>query len=182
METLDYNLLRRVQEGLRVKRAFVPMPGGQAEPVAGASQMTAGMGAPMGAPMGGGDPAAGGAPMDPAAMMGAMPPGVDPAMMGIDPMTGMPIGAPPPGMEGEEAPAEPPPPPEPPFTLDDVRSVIKDEIAQALKGFSPSSAQSGGSGGGGESASKSTGGGDSDGDLSAEVRELTMTLRQALGA
>jgi len=89
-----------------VKQSFVPMPGGMAEPVAGASQMTAGMAAPMGgAPMDpsmgggmppGGDPSMGGmppgAPMDPA--MGGMPPGapMDPSMGGMPP--GMPPGAP----------------------------------------------------------------------------------------
>ena len=77
-----------------VKKGFVPMPGGQTEPVAGASPMTAAMGAPMGgggmpmdpAMMGGG----GGMPMDPsmmggdpAAMGGGMP--MDPSMMGGDP-------------------------------------------------------------------------------------------------
>lgn len=62
-----------------VKQAFVPMPGGQTEPVAGASQLTAAAGAPMG-----GDPAAAGGmpPGDPAAMGG------DPAAMGGDPMAG----------------------------------------------------------------------------------------------
>ena len=72
-----------------VKQSFVPMPGGMAEPVAGASQMTAGMVAPMG-----------GAPMDPS-MGGGMPPGGDPSMGGMPPgapmdpaMGGMPPGAP----------------------------------------------------------------------------------------
>jgi len=79
MTKLDRELLRQVKLG------FVPQPGGQAEPVAGAGPMTAGMVAPMGgAPM---DPAmAGGAPMGPA-MMGGMPPmppaGLDPAMAGM---------------------------------------------------------------------------------------------------
>ena len=90
-----------------VKKGFVPMPGGQTEPVAGASPMTAAMGAPMGgggmpmdpammggdpAAMGGGgmpmDPAAmggGGMPMDPAAMGGGGGMPMDPAMMGGDP-------------------------------------------------------------------------------------------------
>jgi len=80
---LDYVRLQAVLDGFQ-KAAFVPMPGGQAEPVAGSGPMTAGMAAPMGgAPM---DPAAmGGAPMDPAAMGGAP---IDPAAMGgapIDP-------------------------------------------------------------------------------------------------
>ena len=80
MDKLDRALLAEV------KRAFVPQPGGATEPVAGASQMTAGMSAPMGGPMGG-DPAAMGGPMggDPAAMGGgALPPaGLDPAMAGM---------------------------------------------------------------------------------------------------
>ena len=37
MSKLDTKLLKLVKQG------FVPQPGGQAEPVAGASQMTAGM-------------------------------------------------------------------------------------------------------------------------------------------
>lgn len=77
MSKLNMQLLKLVKQG------FVPQPGGQGEPVAGASQMTAGMGAPMGDPAGGG-----GAPMDPAAMgeMGGMPmppAGLDPAMAGM---------------------------------------------------------------------------------------------------
>jgi len=107
MQYLDHVKLQAVLDGF-TKRAFVPMPGGAAEPVAGASPMTAGMAAPMGgdpaaaggmppvdpatgmpmdpamaggAPM---DPAmAGGMPMDPAAMGGEMP--MDPAMMDMDP-------------------------------------------------------------------------------------------------
>jgi len=63
MEQLNFELLRQV------KQAFVPR-GGQAEPVAGASQMTAGMGAPVG-----GDPNAQPAPMAPS--------DVDPAMAGM---------------------------------------------------------------------------------------------------
>ena len=75
MQYLDHVKLQTVMDGF-TKAAFVPMPGGQAEPVAGAGPMTAGMTAPMG-----GDPAA----------MGGMPP-VDPATgMPIDPNTGMPI-------------------------------------------------------------------------------------------
>ena len=97
--TLNLDLLEEV------KKAFVPMPGGQAEPVAGAGMMTAAQAAPMGPPPGAPmDPAMGGAPMDPAAMggapmdpaamggmppmdpaaMGGMPP-MDPAAMGMDP-------------------------------------------------------------------------------------------------
>jgi hypothetical protein len=87
MQRLNHVALQAVLDGFS-KRAFVPMPGGQAEPVAGASMMTAGQVAPMG-----GDPAAGGMPMDPAAM-GGMP--MDPAAMGgmpMDPaaMGGMPM-------------------------------------------------------------------------------------------
>jgi len=70
------------------KHAFVPMPGGQAEPVAGASQMTAGMAAPMGDPAMGGMPPEG-MPMDPA--MGGMPPeGMPPEAGGmpVDPAAG----------------------------------------------------------------------------------------------
>lgn len=81
MSKLNMALLREV------KTAFVPQPGGQGEPVAGASPMTAAMGAPMGVPAGGdpnamagGDPnamaAGGGMPMMP-------PAGLDPAMAGM---------------------------------------------------------------------------------------------------
>jgi hypothetical protein len=92
VRTLDMELLKLVKQG------FVPMPGGQTEPVAGASPMTAAMGAPMGD-----DPAAmGGMPMNPAAMGtgGGMPP-MDPAAMGggmpMDPAAmGAGGGAPPP--------------------------------------------------------------------------------------
>lgn len=68
MRVLDTKLLKLVKQG------FVPQPGGQAEPVAGASQMTAGMAAPMG------DPSMGGMPMDPSMMP---PAGLDPAMAGL---------------------------------------------------------------------------------------------------
>jgi len=73
---LNYELLQEVQDGWN-KSGFVPMPGGQTEPVAGASPMTAGMGAPVGgaptggAPMGGAPPGAAPAPggaVDPALM------------------------------------------------------------------------------------------------------------------
>lgn len=75
MEKLDRKLL------MQVKRAFVPQGGG-AEPVAGASQMTAAMGAPVGSPPGGGDPNAMGG--DPNAQPAPMPPsGMDPAMAGM---------------------------------------------------------------------------------------------------
>jgi len=70
MNKLDMNLLAAVQAGLQ-KTAFVPMPGGQAEPVAGASAATAAMGAPMGSPPGGAPPEAGGMPPGGA---GPMPP------------------------------------------------------------------------------------------------------------
>ena len=61
-EYLNYVTLiqaRMALSGLS-KQAFVPMPGGQAEPVAGASPMTAGMTAPMGSPPQQGGPAPGG--------------------------------------------------------------------------------------------------------------------------
>jgi len=77
MQKLDHKLLDLVKNG------FVPMPGGQGEPVSGASEMTAGL-ASGGMGM---DPAAGGAvdpstgmPMDPAAGGGGEMP-MDPAMM-----------------------------------------------------------------------------------------------------
>jgi hypothetical protein len=88
METLNYGLLKEVQRGLTTqKRAFVPMPGGQAEPVAGSSPMTAGLASGgMGAPQGG----------DPNAQQGGQPPQGDPNAQGggmpsVDPNTGMPI-------------------------------------------------------------------------------------------
>ena len=83
LKRLNYELLQEVEDGFR-KKAFVPMPGGQAEPVAGAGMMTAAQAAPMGM-----DPAmAGGAPpMDPS--MGGAPP-MDPmAMLGGDPMAAL---------------------------------------------------------------------------------------------
>lgn len=90
----------------QIKRAFVPMPGGQHQPVAGASPMTAGMNAPVGP--------GGGPPMDPGGMPpmdpGGMPP-MDPG--GMPPMD--PGGMPPmdPGMmpppEEMLAGGEPPP-------------------------------------------------------------------------
>ena len=84
---------------MMVKQGFIPMPGGMAEPVAGAGPMTAGMAAPMGggappmdpAMMGGG----GAPPMDPAMMGGGMP--ADPAMAGGDPAMMGAEGAPPTG-------------------------------------------------------------------------------------
>lgn len=77
MQKLNRELLAQV------KRAFVAQPGGQGEPVAGASQMTAGMTNPMG-----GDPSQGGgggapAGMDPSMMGGGAPAGMDPAMAGM---------------------------------------------------------------------------------------------------
>lgn len=100
MQKLDYELLKSTLQSFQ-KAAFVPMPGGQAEPVAGAGMATEAMGAPMGDPamggmpmdpaMAGGDPMAGGMPMDPSMggmpmdpAMGGMP--MDPAMMGGAPM------------------------------------------------------------------------------------------------
>ena len=77
MSKLDTKLLKLVKQG------FVPQPGGQAEPVAGAGPMTAGMVAPMSDPSMGGmpmDPSMGGMPMDPSMMP---PAGLDPAMAGL---------------------------------------------------------------------------------------------------
>lgn len=117
--SFDTDLAQRILAGLSQlqKRSFVPMPGGQAEPVAGASQMTAGMTQPMGGAPGqppAVDPAtgqpmpAGPAPADPAMMGmtggGGMP--VDEEGNPVDPATGQPL--PPP----EEMPA-PEPAPEP---------------------------------------------------------------------
>lgn len=94
-----------------LKVAFVPMPGGQGEPVAGAGMMTAGV-ASGGM---GGDPAAmppgdpgmmppGDPGMMPPGDPAAMPPGGDPMAMpppGGDPMAGMPPeGMPPEGDPG----------------------------------------------------------------------------------
>lgn len=88
MGNLDYKLLDLVKKG------FVPMPGGQTEPVAGASMATAAMGAPIGGDPGmdpnmmGGDPGVMGG-MSPE-MMGMDPGMMDPNMMGMDPsMVGM---------------------------------------------------------------------------------------------
>jgi len=67
MEQLNLSLLQSVQNGFG-KQAFVPMPGGSGEPVAGASQATAAMAQPVGAQGGqppaqaGGMPQPGGAP------------------------------------------------------------------------------------------------------------------------
>jgi hypothetical protein len=78
----NYDLLAEVKE------AFIPMPGGQtqaggAEPVAGASQMTAAMGSPVGGSAGAALPAGGAAGGQPA---------VDPNTgMPVDPNTGMPV-------------------------------------------------------------------------------------------
>ena len=102
---LDHLLLQRVLSNCgSTKQAFVPMPGGQSEPVAGASAATAAMGAPMGAPQGGapqGDPSQGGQPPSPGGGGGGMPPEIqevlaDPnvqqmlqqAGFSIDPATG----------------------------------------------------------------------------------------------
>ena len=103
MQYLDHVKLQAVMDGF-TKKAFVPMPGGAQQPVAGAGPMTEGMAAPMDPAMAGGAP-----PMDPAMMggdpaMGGMPPEgmpMDPAMGGMPP-EGMPMdpammGAPPAG-------------------------------------------------------------------------------------
>lgn len=91
-EKLNYLALfkaRNVLQGAGMdKAAFVPMPGGQAEPVAGASPMTAALGAPMGAP--GGAPPPGGPPPQ----AGGAPPMGGPLPGGPPPQAG---GAPPPG-------------------------------------------------------------------------------------
>lgn len=101
VKTLNLKLLEQVKEG------FVPMPGGQTEPVAGASQMTAAMGSPMG---GGGAP-----PMDPSMMGGAGAPPMDPSMMGggmpMDPSMMGGAGAPPPMDPSMMGGAGAPPPP-----------------------------------------------------------------------
>jgi hypothetical protein len=92
--SLNQELLEEVQKNFK-KEAFVPMPGGGAEPVAGASVATAGMGAPMGMPAGG-DPNAAAAQ---GGMPAPMPMGGDPAMMGMGP-DGAPIGGPMMGPDG----------------------------------------------------------------------------------
>ena len=52
-QKLDRALLQNVLAGFgSTKQAFVPMPGGQTEPVAGASLATAALGSPMGGPQG----------------------------------------------------------------------------------------------------------------------------------
>lgn len=52
-QKLDRALLQNVLAGFgSTKQAFVPMPGGQTEPVAGSSPATAALGAPMGGPQG----------------------------------------------------------------------------------------------------------------------------------
>jgi hypothetical protein len=74
-QKLDRALLQNVLAGFgsSTKQAFVPMPGGQAEPVAGSSPATAALSAPMGAPQGA---APQGAPQgqDPSQGGGGMPP------------------------------------------------------------------------------------------------------------
>lgn len=96
MAEFDWNQLEEAKSDLlkraeALKKAFMEMPGGMpppGDPAAG--------GAPMDPAAAGGMPPemAGGAPMDPAAA-GAMPPGGDPAAAGVDPammaaMGGMP--------------------------------------------------------------------------------------------
>ena len=86
-DKLDNDLLQSVLDGFG-KQAFVPMPGGQAEPVAGASPATAAMGAPMGSPPGGGMPQQGGGmPQQGGGMppQGGMPPGAPPQGGGMPP-------------------------------------------------------------------------------------------------
>jgi len=90
--TFNRSLLEEVLTGFN-KKSFVPMPGGQSEPVAGASMATAAMGQPMGGPPGAMPPGGGGG-MPPGAQGGdpnAAPP-VDPVTgFPIDPNTGMPV-------------------------------------------------------------------------------------------
>jgi hypothetical protein len=113
---LDHLLLQRVLTNCgSTKQAFVPMPGGQTEPVAGASMATAAMGAPMGAPQEAQPPQGtpqGGQPPSPGGGGGGLPPeiqevladpnvqqmlqqagfSIDPASGSvIDPATGQPI-------------------------------------------------------------------------------------------
>jgi len=90
LEEAKKSLLKRAEE---LKQSFVQMPGG----------------APAGDPAAGVDPAAGGAPMDPAMAGGMPPPGdpaaggapMDPAMAGMDPamMAAMGGGMPPMGVD-----------------------------------------------------------------------------------
>jgi len=93
---LNTKLLDEVRGLLAEKTAFVPMPGG--DPAAGGAPMdpaAGGMPPPGGDPAAmGGDPAAmGGAPMDPAAMGGAP---MDPAAGGMPPMDPAAMGGMPP--------------------------------------------------------------------------------------
>lgn len=101
---LDHLLLQQVLAGFgSTKSAFVPMPGGQTEPVAGASPATAALSAPLGQPQGGAPQGApqGGQPPSPGGGGGGMPPEIqevlaDPnvqqmlqqAGFAIDPSTG----------------------------------------------------------------------------------------------
>jgi len=98
LEEAKSDLLKRA-ESLK-KRAFVEMPGGMpppGDPAAGGAPMDPAMAGGMPPP---GDPAAGGMPMDPAAM-GGMP--MDPAAMGGAPMDPAMMaamgGMPPPGVD-----------------------------------------------------------------------------------
>lgn len=186
METLDKSLLYAVQHGFE-KQSFVPMPGGQAEPVAGASPMTAGMVAPLGgqaAPPGMDQMAGpGGMPQDPAA--GGMPPGgmpADPAMMGIDPMTGQPLGGPPmdPAAAGGDPAAAP-------GAGEDPIQMIIDGVVEALTPIIEKATKS--SGGGESSASSSSEpaapaaepGGDVQAQILEAVQGTNSLLQQAMG-
>jgi len=106
MSSNIYEKIAEARKLLEQKKAFVPMPGGQGEPVAGAGPMTAavasgGMGGdPMEPATAGGMP-----PMDPTMMGGAggMPPPMDPAAMGgatVDPAAMPPPPAEDPAMAG----------------------------------------------------------------------------------
>ena len=89
LEKAKADLLKRAEA---LKRAFIEMPGGvpAGDPAAGGAPMDPAMAGGMPPP---GDPAAGGAPMDSAAAGGAP---MDPAMAGMDPamMAAMAGGAP----------------------------------------------------------------------------------------
>lgn len=98
---LDKAKERLVKRAAFLKQAFMPMPGGAqgGDPSAGGAPMDAAMAGGMPP---GGDPSMGGAPMDPAMMGGMPPPGADPSMGGapMDPaMMAMMGGQPPMGVD-----------------------------------------------------------------------------------
>ena len=180
METLDRSLLQIVKQG------FVPMAGGGAEPVAGASDMTAAMAGP---PMGGG--AAGGMPMDPAAAGGGMP--MDPSMMGGAPMDPSMMGAAPPtdpsmgGMPADPAMMGGPPPADPSMMGGgSVMSITVPEfieLIRVIRGDKPSAEGGAPAEGGGQAGA---GGGEaaapkkpktSTADLSAKLDQILQALQ-----